>query len=142
MGKKIDINDVKENKKIRLDVHVHNNEMTLKLEKKEENFQISIEYEEKHIVNTDTDFDDLVFNFYSKYVELKTIQYYWKEKLDEMKVKVIYYPKAVDKRVNLVTCYCVFKCFTHFEFRCSVCCFCISFISSWNFTTFFCYIYC
>lgn len=79
MNKKLDILGKNE----RLVININLNKLTLSIEKKLKNLQNVIVYTEDFDIDLETELDELIENFYSRYEEKLTIQVYWENELKE-----------------------------------------------------------
>lgn len=79
MNKKLDILGKNE----RLVININLNKLTLSIEKKLKNLQNVIVYTENFDIDLETELDELIENFYSRYEEKLTIQVYWENELKE-----------------------------------------------------------
>ena len=77
MNKKLDILGKNE----RLVIKINLNKLTLSIEKKLKNLQNVIVYSEDFNIDIETELDELIKNFYSRYEEKLTIQLYWENEL-------------------------------------------------------------
>jgi hypothetical protein len=86
MNKVLTINDIKEDTKILLNVHIHLNKVILTLIKKDKNYQKHVEYQKEFDFTFETNIEELIYKFYEEYVELKSVELFWTDKLNNMEI--------------------------------------------------------